>query len=43
LLDNRGDRQGFPVNVAREIMALQHYFNQLVFSSASRQQGSSHH
>ncbi|HWW06784.1 hypothetical protein [Collimonas sp.] len=43
LLDNRGGRQGFPVNVAREIMALQHYFNQLVFSSASRQPGASHH
>ncbi|WP_211463206.1 hypothetical protein [Collimonas silvisoli] len=43
LLDNRGGRQGFPVKVAREIMALQRYFNQVVFSSASRQQGVSHH
>lgn len=31
LLDNRGGRQGFPMNVAREIMALQLYFNQVVF------------
>jgi hypothetical protein len=43
LLDNRGSRQGFPMSVAREIMTLQHYFNQAVFSSASRPQGSSHH
>ncbi|AMP11385.1 hypothetical protein CAter282_3702 [Collimonas arenae] len=43
LLDNRGGRQGFPVNVAREIMALQRYFNQVVLAAASPLEGLAHH
>lgn len=38
LLDNRGDRKGFPVKVMREIMTLQHYFNHVAAPRSSNPQ-----